>query len=94
MKPTLCSEELPGYIEILASNYNNLLAIEELLGDYTRQAAKQMTFAVNDDLRRMSERARGGISQLSVGRDTYHRLESGHDGVRSNERATVDGTIR
>lgn len=36
---TLGSEEFPGNVELLATNDNNLLAVEELLGDDTGQAA-------------------------------------------------------
>lgn len=50
VKRTLSAEELAGDVESLAADNNDLLAIEELLGDDGGQATKEMALAINDDL--------------------------------------------
>ena len=39
-----------GYFNVLTSDDGDLLAVQELLGDNGGQSAKQMSFAVDDDL--------------------------------------------
>lgn len=52
---TLGAEELAGDVEGLASHNNDLLAVEELLGDGAGEATEQVALAV-DDLRALSAR--------------------------------------
>lgn len=47
---TLGAEELSRDVESLAADDNDLLAVEELLGDNGGETAKEMALAVNDDL--------------------------------------------
>ena len=47
---TLGAEELSRDVEGLAADDNNLLAVQELLGDGAGQATEQVSLAVNDDL--------------------------------------------
>ena len=47
---TLRAEELAGDVEGLAADNDNLLAIEELLGDDAGQTAEQVALAIDDDL--------------------------------------------
>lgn len=47
----LRAEELAGDVESLAANNDNLLAVEELLGDDTGKTAQQVTLAVDDNNR-------------------------------------------
>ena len=47
---TLRTKELPRDVNLLASHNDDLLAVEELLGDCAGETALEMTFAVNDDL--------------------------------------------
>lgn len=47
---TLSAEELSRDVEGLAADDNNLLAVQELLGDSAGQATEQVSLAVNDDL--------------------------------------------
>lgn len=47
---TLRAEELAGDVEGLAADHNDLLAVEELLGDDAGKATKEVALAVNDDL--------------------------------------------
>lgn len=47
---TLSAEELSRDVEGLAADNNDLLAVQELLGDSAGQATEQVTLAVNDDL--------------------------------------------
>jgi hypothetical protein len=47
---TLSAEELSRDVEGLAANNNDLLAVQELLGDSAGQATEQVTLSVNDDL--------------------------------------------
>ena len=47
---TLSAEELSRDVEGLAADDNNLLAVQELLGDGAGQATEQVSLAVNDDL--------------------------------------------
>lgn len=48
---TLRTEELAGDVEGLTSHDDDLLAIEQLLGNSAGQATKKVSLAVNDDLR-------------------------------------------
>lgn len=47
---TLRAEELAGDVELLAADNNNLLAVQELLGDRGGQAAEKVALAVDDNL--------------------------------------------
>lgn len=47
---TLGPEELAGDVDGLTSHHNNLLAVEELLGDGAGKTTKEMALCVNDDL--------------------------------------------
>lgn len=49
-KRTLRAEELSRDVEGLAADDNDLLAVQNLLGDDGREAAKEMTLAIDDDL--------------------------------------------
>jgi hypothetical protein len=45
---TLRAEELSGDVQSLASHNDDLLAVEQLLGDGAGQATEKVTLAVND----------------------------------------------
>lgn len=47
---TLRAEELARDVELLATNNNNLLAVQKLLGDSGGQAAEKVALAVDDNL--------------------------------------------
>ena len=47
---TLGAEELSRDVEGLAADDDNLLAVQELLGDGAGQATEQVSLAVDDDL--------------------------------------------
>lgn len=47
---TLGAEELSRDVEGLAADNNDLLAVQELLGDSAGQATEQVSLAVDDDL--------------------------------------------
>ena len=47
---TLRTEELAGDVEGFTSHDDDLLAIEQLLGNSASQATKEVSLAVNDDL--------------------------------------------
>jgi hypothetical protein len=47
---TFCAKKLSGNIQRLAPYNNDLLAIENLLGDDAGQTTEEMAFGVNDDL--------------------------------------------
>ena len=72
---TLRAEELAGDVESLASHDNDLLAVEELLGDCAGEATEQVTLAVNDNLQKASvcvfitgcEIVRGARVRLTTG---------------------------
>lgn len=49
-KHTLSAEELSRDVEGLAADNNDLLAVQELLGDSAGQATEQVSLAVDDDL--------------------------------------------
>lgn len=46
----LVSEELSRDVDVLTSDHDNLLSVEELLGDCRSQSTKEMPLRVNDDL--------------------------------------------
>ena len=52
---TLCAEELARDVQGLAAHNDDLLAVEQLLGDGAGKATEQVTLAV-DDLQGMSAR--------------------------------------
>lgn len=52
VRRTLCSEEFSRDVESFASNYDDFLAVEQLLGYSASQAAQEMSLAINDDLHR------------------------------------------
>jgi hypothetical protein len=62
----LVAEEATADVDLLASDDDNLLAVEDLLGDYGRQAAEQMALAVNDDRRRGKGRHVGDWIYVSL----------------------------
>ncbi len=47
---TFCSEEFAGDVEGFASDYYDLLAIEELFGHGAGETTEKVAFAVYDDL--------------------------------------------
>lgn len=47
---TLRTEELARDVESLTSHDDDLLAVEQLLGNSAGQATKEVSLAVNDDL--------------------------------------------
>lgn len=47
---TLRTEELSGDVQGLATDDNDLLAVEKLLGDNACKTAQKVALAVNDDL--------------------------------------------
>lgn len=47
---TLGTEELSGDVEGLAANDDNLLSVQELLGDGAGQATEQVALAIDDNL--------------------------------------------
>jgi hypothetical protein len=47
---TLRAEELAGDVEGLTSHNDDLLTVEQLLGDSAGQTTKEVSLAVNDDL--------------------------------------------
>jgi hypothetical protein len=47
---TLRTEELAGDVEGLTSHNDDLLAVEQLLGDSAGQTTKEVSLAVDDDL--------------------------------------------
>jgi hypothetical protein len=49
-KRTLRAEELAGDVEGLTSHNDDLLAVEQLLGNSAGQATQEVSLAVNDDL--------------------------------------------
>jgi hypothetical protein len=49
---TLSAEELSRDVEGLAADNNDLLAVQELLGDGAGQATEQVSLSVDDDLYR------------------------------------------
>jgi len=51
---TLSAEELAGDVELLAADDDDLLAVQQLLGDGGRQAAEEVALAVDDNLVRPS----------------------------------------
>lgn len=66
-KRTLGAEELAGDVQGLAAHNDNLLAVEQLLGDGAGEATEQVPFAV-DDLNHKS--ARGSIWILRYRRNS------------------------
>lgn len=48
---TLRTEELSGDVQGLAADDNDLLAVEELLGDDASKTTQKVALAVNDDLK-------------------------------------------
>lgn len=65
----LVAEEAAGDINLLAPDDDNLLAIQNLLGDNRRQSSKEMALAINDD----GGRGEGGHGE-SVGRVEHVKL--------------------
>lgn len=49
-KRTLGAEELSGDVEGLSADNDNLLAVEQLLGDNGGQATQEVALAIDDDL--------------------------------------------
>jgi len=49
---TLRAEELAGDVEGLAADNDDLLAVEELLGNNAGKTAKQVALAIDDNLMR------------------------------------------
>lgn len=63
---TLRAEELAGDVEGLAADHNDLLAVEELLGDDAGKATEEVALAVNDDLASSMLATRVCVSQFVV----------------------------
>jgi len=51
---TLSAEELAGDVELLAADDDDLLAVQQLLGDSGRQTAEKVALAIDDNLLRSS----------------------------------------
>jgi hypothetical protein len=64
---TLRAEELAGDVQGLASHNDDLLAVEQLLGDCGGQATEKVTLAV-DDLRRVLAGIALSLCALAVAR--------------------------
>jgi hypothetical protein len=48
---TLRTEKVAGDVQILAADDDDLLAVEELLGDDTGESTQKVTLAIDDDLK-------------------------------------------
>ena len=74
-KRTLRTEELAGDVEGFTSHNDDLLAIQQLLGDDTGQATEKVSLAINDDLHGESViddfQARLEDAQLDRGRTSW-----------------------
>lgn len=68
---TLRAEELAGDVEGLAADHNDLLAVEELLGDDAGKATEEVALAVNDDLASSMLATRVCVSQFAVPPETH-----------------------
>lgn len=68
---TLRAEELAGNVEGLAADHNDLLAVEELLGDDAGKATEEVALAVNDDLASSMLATRVCVSQFAVPPGTH-----------------------
>lgn len=82
---TLSAEEFARDVEGFTSHYNNLLAIEQLLGHNASQATKEMSLAVDDDLypsQKPSQFFQALIENVQIPSrqrgKTHHWLEGGH----------------
>lgn len=94
VRRTLCSEEFSRDVESFASNYDDFLAVEQLLGYSASQAAQEMSLAINDDLHGPAISTylfTCNDARFADWGFTYDRLESRHPG-RSLEEA--DGILR
>lgn len=61
IKRTLRTEELAGDVEGFTSHDDDLLAIEQLLGNSASQATKEVSLAVNDDLLNIAKKAKSAL---------------------------------
>lgn len=82
---TLSAEEFARDVEGFTSHYNNLLAIEQLLGHNAGQATKEVSLAVDDDLYPRQESSQFFEALIENMRiptrqrgKTHHWLEGGH----------------
>lgn len=90
---TLVPEKLARDVQILTSHNHDLLAVEQLFGHDTGQTTKEMSLAIDNDLRNSHQLAQlfprnssvssssGADKKLansSGGNRTHHRLELGH----------------
>lgn len=87
---TLRAEELAGDVEVLATDDNDLLAVEELLGDDAGQAAQQVALAIDHDL--FKSPVSGLRLQLSEALD--HAVAAGRIRCKSVGRPKVASRIR
>jgi hypothetical protein len=68
---TLSAEELSRDVEGLAADNNDLLAVQELLGDGAGQATEQVTLSVDDDLYRSILSAIALMTDVGVPRGRF-----------------------
>lgn len=86
---TLRAEELARDVEGFTSHDDDLLAIQQLLGDSAGQATKEVSLAVNHDLSLVSDRLICGKravvqwSRCDWRGETYNWLEGGHPALLS-----------
>lgn len=94
VRRTLSAEELAGDVELLAADDDDLLAVQELLGDSGRQATEKVALAIDDNLVWSSvyhfpntqyphlflHRMCAPARSQGVSGHAYHRLEGRHVG--------------
>lgn len=84
---TLRAEELAGDVESLAAHNDDLLAVQQLLGDSAGQAAEQMALAVNAVAIMLAKRIPGVCARLqNVARRPswfFMQLRSAREGIRT-----------
>lgn len=84
---TLRAEELAGDVEGLAADHNDLLAVEELLGDDAGKATEEVALAVNDDL--ASSMLATRVSQFAVPPGTHPKVQCSRGRLRGCRCASV-----
>jgi hypothetical protein len=65
VRRTLSTEEFARDVESLASNHNDLLAVQELLCDGAGETTKEMALAVDDNLHGESNVSHGANSKCA-----------------------------
>ena len=63
MRRTLRAEEFAGDVEGLATDHDDLLAAEQLLGNNARKTTEKMALAINDNLERENVQVSNYLSQ-------------------------------